>query len=110
MADKQILTTVTFEKNCEYEESSVTRELPIPQQTVKVRLEKPINVTKDANGDPVVRDNNEFWYNDEIQFIAHVYQNYTDKDGVQKEHPIQTGRIEFYYLPNGAQSPILINP
>ena len=110
MADKQILTTVTFEKNCEYEESSVTRELPIPQQTVKVRLEKPINVTKDANGDPVVRDNNEFWYNDEIQFIAHVYQNYTDEDGVQKEHPIQTGRIEFYYLPNGAQSPILINP
>ena len=41
--DKEVLTTITFKENCEYQSSTITKKIPIPQQIVQIRLEKPIN-------------------------------------------------------------------
>lgn len=95
--DKEVLTTITFKENCEYQSSTITKKIPIPQQIVQIRLEKPIN--KETN-----RRINEFYYDDKIELQAVVFQEHNDTTTY-----IQTGRIEFYFQPNGTTTSKLIN-
>ena len=62
--DNEVLTTVTFEENCEYESSVATRKVPIPQQTVLITLDDPINteINRLKNDGTYV-----FYYDDKIQ-------------------------------------------
>lgn len=104
--NNEVLTTVTFEENCEYESSTATRKVPIPQQTVLITIDDPINT--EAN-----RLKNDgtytFYYDDKIQLQARVFQQYYDDNNTLKERDIQVGRIEFYFIPDGADSAQLIN-
>lgn len=104
--DNEVLTTVTFEENCEYESSVATRKVPIPQQTVLITLDDPINteINRLKNDGTYV-----FYYDDKIQLQARVFQQYYDDNNVLKETDIQVGRIEFYFIPEGADNAQLIN-
>lgn len=88
--DKEILTTAIYKENCEYQTSEVTQKVLLPQQdvTIKLTVEPP---SADA-----------FFYNDNITLSAIVFQK-------TASHPIQVGRIEFYYIPDKQANPILIN-
>ena len=94
--DKEILTTITFQENCEYKTSTVSKIVPIPKQEVTIQLESPINMEDNRNG--------VFYYNDKIKLEATVFQNYGDN----QKNFIQTGRINFYFQPTG-EEPKLIN-
>ena len=88
--DKEILTTAIYKENCEYNQSEVTQKVLLPQQTVTVKL-----TVAPPTGDA-------FFYNDNITLNAIVFQG-------SASHPIQVGRIEFYYIPDKQATPILIN-
>ena len=70
---REVLTTVTFKENCEYESSTNTRKIAVPKQTVEVSISSIVNHTNPA------RDKTP-QYNDKLQFIASVYQNYIGDD------------------------------
>ena len=97
--NKEVLTTVTFEENCEYSSSTISKKLPIPQQEVIIQLENPYNME---------RSNGHNYYDDRIELQAIVFQEYTDADNNIQRNYIKTGRIEFYFQADGA-NPILIN-
>ena len=94
--DKEILTVATFEENCEYQSSTSSRKVALPQQLVQVNLSNPINMEEP-------RPPNTFCYDDKIKLVANV--TYANDNSVF----IQTGRIEFYFIPEGTKKPILIN-
>ena len=97
--DKEVLTKVTFEENCEYQSSIASREIALPQQLVQVNLKNPENQENNRilNNQPV------FCYDDKIKLEANV--TYKNNNNVF----VQTGRIEFYFIPEGTKTPILIN-
>ena len=95
--DKEVRTAITFEENCEYQSSTITKKIPIPQQIVQIELKAPIN--RETN-----RNTNEFYYEDTIELQAVVFQQ-----NDETKTYIQTGRIEFYFQPEGASISKLIN-
>ena len=94
--DKEALVTVTFEENCEYQSSTASRKIALPQQLVQVNLKNPINMENN-------RPNGVFCYDDKIKLEASV--TYKNNNTVF----VQTGRIEFYFIPEGKKTEILIN-
>lgn len=95
--DKEILTTVTFKENCEYESSTIKKKISIPEQIVQIELSAPIN--RESN-----RGQTEFYYNDKIELQAIVFQ---EKDN--QRSCIKTGRVEFYFQPDNTSDSKLIN-
>ena len=94
--DKEALVTVTVEENCEYQSSTASRKIALPQQLVQVNLKNPINMENN-------RPNGVFCYDDKIKLEASV--TYKNNNTVF----VQTGRIEFYFIPEGTKTEILIN-
>lgn len=99
--DREVLTTVTFEENCEYQSSTISKKVSIPQQIVNIELSNVTNLESNRNGN--------YYYDDRIKLTAHVYQQYTNKDGVHTVD-IKTGRVEFYFQPEGSTASQLLNP
>ena len=82
--DREVLTTVTFEENCEYQSSTISKKVSIPQQIVNIELSNVTNLEPNRNGN--------YYYDDRIKLTAHVYQQYTNQDGVHTVD-IKTGRV-----------------
>lgn len=93
--DRETLAKIIFKENCEYESSTSSRRIALPQQLVQINL----NVHNVEENRP----NGIFCYDDKIKLEANVtYKN-------NNTAFIKTGRIEFYFIPEGSIKPILIN-
>ena len=90
--DKEVLINVTLDENCEYESSTISQKINVPQQIVSVTLSV-------SNNEPN-RYNNEYYFNDTVKLEATVKQISTN---------IQKGRIEFYFTSNETNTTKLIN-
>lgn len=111
MSDEgKILTKVTFKENCEYEQSSITKTLSIPQQEVVTDLTL-TNITAnleknyDKRHETIYMTNNlpNNYYTDILRFTASVHMpNKIDA-------PIQAGRIEFYWQAENSSVRQLLN-
>ena len=102
--DREVLTTVTFKENCEYQSSTITRKIALPKQTVEVSIS--INNLTNSSRNNLI---NKPFFNDKLEFTAHVYQTYTDDNDQIQENNITVGRIVFYYLPEDSSIPIRLN-
>ena len=100
--DREVLTNITFEENCEYQSSTISKKVSIPQQIVTIELNSIMNLEPNRN--------NVYYYDDRIQLTAHVYQTYVDNEGVTRTNDIKTGRVEFYFQPEGSTTSQLLNP
>ena len=97
--DKEIATTVTFEENCEYQSSTISKEIPIPKQEVTIQLENPVNTEANRN--------NHFYYDDMIKLQAVVFQTYLDTNNEEQKTFIQTGRVNFYFQEDGEEAQLI---
>lgn len=96
--NKEILAKAIFNENCEYQSSVSERNITIPQQIVRL---SPLLITNENTNRINIDGNYIYYYNDTVKVVVSVFQENSD-------HPITTGRIEFYFQQNG-QKPELIN-
>ena len=102
--DREVLTHINFDENCEYKASEILKKIAIPQQIVQIELQTPISIDPNSG-----EQQNIMYYDDRIQLTAIVFQEYQDNMGVTQKNFIQTGRVEFYFQPDDSTVPRLIN-
>lgn len=97
MTDRTIPTTITYEENCDYKASTITRDVTLPLQTVEV-----IATLSNPQYEDRIHESqyNDFYYNDKVDIIVSIVDN---------SKSVTTGSVDIYYIEDNSFDKTLSN-